>query len=163
MNMFTTKHKFIVPEHLKSLLHKEDLVILSEIGLQDKILSNKFVFYETIALDGNDVVLGYNSHVPEWKLKISIKERTVFFSGKGEHSESVYAFYNTNLGKLLTCLFVYDSVMVKLIRAGSLGNYHEHYEKYAALLNDLISDIDLDATKSGVWFGLIEEMKIGVI
>lgn len=156
--------KFNVPEKIKSKLNHTDFIALTEIGLPTKILSNSFVYNEQIVEDGmGSIVLGYNSHVKEWELKISITDSSIFYSGKGNLTDEVYAFYNSSISNLLLSLLSYDFFIIKLIKSKSFGEYHINHEKYANILFELISDIDKSAVEKGVWFSLIDEMKLGVI
>ncbi|HEY8934013.1 MAG TPA: hypothetical protein VIM65_02290 [Cyclobacteriaceae bacterium] len=163
LKIFELNHKFNVTDNIKNMLDKEDFILLKEVGIPTKILSNTFVYYESLIVEGDCLVLGFNNHVPAWTLKISLVDKSVFYSGKGDFSEHVYCFYNTSLSKLLLSILSYEFFMCRLINSNFIGNYHEYHERYAILLNDLISDIDIEATKQGAWFSLISEMKLGVI
>jgi hypothetical protein len=156
--------KFKISDEIKSKLTKEDFITLTEIGLPSKILSNNFVYYEQIIQDDdNNLILGYSTHVNEWKLKISLNDFSIFYTGKGKLTSEVFAFYNKSISKLLLCLFSYDFFLRRLIKSNLLGEYHINHEKYADLLFEIISDIDKVAADEGVWFYLIEEMRLGVI
>ncbi len=156
--------KFKVSEEIKSKLNHADYIALTEIGLPTKILSNSFVYYEQVIDDYNgSIILGRNTHVKEWELKINIADSSIFYSGKGNLTEEVYAFYNSSIHALLLSLLIYDFFIRKLIISKSLGEYHINHEKYANMLFELIYDIDKIAVEKGVWFSLIDEMKLGVI
>ena len=154
-------HKFIIPDNVRLFLTHEDYIILTEVGLPTQILAQTFVYNEEVLIKDDCVILGSNTHVSDWLLKVSLSDRSVFYAGKGMVSEEVYCFYNTNLKNLHLSLFSYNFFIHRLITTSLLGDYHLHYKKYANLLHDLIFDIDIQSTKEGVWCGLINEMKIG--
>lgn len=156
--------KFKVSDEIKSKLNREDFIILTEIGLPTKILSNSFVYNTQVVDDSNgSIVLGYNCHVKEWELKICIADSSIYYSGKGKLTDEVYAFYNSSISKLLLSILSYDFFVRKLIITKSFGEYHINHEKYANILFELIFDIDKTAVEEGVWFSLIDEMRLGVI
>lgn len=156
--------KFKMPLELKRKLNHADVIALTEIGLPKKILSNSFVYNEQVVEDGDgSIILGYNSHVEAWKLKINIANSSIFYSGKGNLTDQVYAYYNNSANALLLSLFSYDFFIQKLIASESFGEYHLNHEKYANLLFELISEIDNTAVEKGVWHSLIDEMRLGVI
>ena len=164
LNQNESFFRFVVSEEIKKKLVREDFIALTEIGLPTKILSNSFIYNKQIIEDetGN-LILGYNTHVNEWKLKINLIDFSVFYSGKGNLSDEVYSFYNSSIYKLILSLFIYDFFLKRLIMSNLLGEYHINYEKYADLLFELIFDIDKIAVVKGAWFSLIDEMKLGVI
>lgn len=161
--------KFKVPDEIKSRLRKCDIIALTEIGLPKRILSNKFVYYETCFLLDNDLILGFNEDVNEWILKINLNDFSIYYSGKGSFSEEVFAYYNSSVSNLILSLFSYHFFVCRLIDNKILGSYYDNtpqggnFEKYAELLKDLIFDIDERATREGVWCSLIQEMSMGVI
>ena len=142
----------------------EDFVSLTEVGLPTKILSNNFIYNKQIVEDNNgSIILGHNSHVKEWQLKINIEDSSIFCSGKGNLTDEVYWFYNSSITALLLSLLTYDFYLRKLIINKYLGEYPTSHGKYANLLTELLANIDNVATEKGVWFSLIDEMKLGVI
>jgi len=156
--------KFKVSDEIKNKLSREDFIALTEIGLPTKILSNNFVYNSQVVDDNNgSIILGNNIHVREWELKINILDSSIFYSGKGKLTDQAYAFYNSSVSKLLISLLSYDFFIKKLITSKSFGEYHINHEKYANVLFELITDIDQAAVEKGVWFSLIDEMKLGVI
>lgn len=164
LNFTDLLFKFKISEEIKSKLNHEDFIALTEIGLPTKILSNSFVYNEHVVDDNNgSIILGYNTHVKEWELKVNIADSSIFYSGKGKLTGEVYAFYNSSINSLLLSLLSYDFFIRKLIVSKSFGEYHINHEKYANMLFELISDIDKTAIEKGVWFSLIDEMKLGVI
>lgn len=157
-------YKFKVSDEIKGKLNHEDFIVLTEIGLPTKILSNTFIYNEYVIEDDNgSIILGYNTHVKEWELKINKSDSSIFYSGKGNLTSEVYAFYNSSISNLLLSLISYNFFVRKLIGSNSLGDYHANHGKYANILFELISDIDKTAVEQGVWFSIIDEMKLGVI
>lgn len=160
--------KFRIPEIIQEFLHEDDLFYLTNIGLPQRILSNKFIFLETAIFDKkkNLLILGSNTHVEDWKLKIDIKKRTIFYSSE---NSDIFCFYNSSISNLLLCNFSYEFYIRRLINMESFGPYYDNtptggnFEKYSSLLKDLITDIDERAANEGAWHSLIEEMSMGVI
>jgi hypothetical protein len=160
--------KFKVPEIIHEFLHKEDLFYLTEIGLPQRVLSNKFKLLETVTFDEqhNCLILGSNTHIEDWKLKLDINQRNIFYSSA---NNEILCFYNTSISKLLLCNFSYEFFIRRLIKAESFGAYYDNsstggnFEKYANVLKELIIGIDETAAKEGAWHSLIEEMSMGVI
>lgn len=164
LSIMDSLFKFKVSDNIKRKLKHEDYIALTEVGLPSKILSNTFVYNENVVDDNNgSIILGHNTHVNEWELKISFLDSSIFYSGKGKLTDEVYSFYNSSINSLLLSLLCYDFFIRKLIVSKSLGEYHMNHEKYADMLFELISDVDKTAVEKGVWFSLIDEMKIGVI
>ncbi len=156
--------KFKVPDDIKIKLNHDDYIVLTEIGLPCKILSNRFNFYETVFEDSKgNIVLGFNTHVLEWELKISLIDFSIFYTGKGKVTNEIYAFYNSSVCKLLLSIFSYEFFFQKLVNSDLLGEYNVYHEKYAEILFELISDIDNKAISTGVWIALINEMRLGVM
>jgi len=82
------------------------------------------------------------------------------------HPERV--FINSNIENLLLCNYIYNFFIHRLIISEALGAYYDNneggnYYKYADLLQAMISDTDKTAIKRGVWYSLIQEMRLGVI
>jgi hypothetical protein len=164
LNFSDSLFKFKVSEEIKKKLRYEDYIALTEIGLPSRILSNSFVYNEFVIDDNNhSIILGHNTHVKEWKLKISLVDSSIFYSGRGNYTDDVFSFYNSSIYALLLSLLCYDFFIQKLITKEAFGEYHTNHEKYANMLFELISDIDKTAVEKGVWFSLIDEMKLGVI
>lgn len=164
LNFTNSLFKFKVSDEIKSKLNHEDYIVLTEIGLPTKILSNSFIYNEQVFEDNyGSIILGFNTHVVEWKLKIKMNDSSIFYSGKGNLTNEIYAFYNSSISNLLLSLLSYDFFIRKLIVSKSLGEYHTNHEKYADLLFELIADIDKVAIENGVWQSLIDEMRLGVI
>lgn len=163
LSIMDSLFKFKVSDDLKSKLKHTDFIVLTEVGLPAKILSNTFVYNEHVVDDNGSIILGCNTHVKEWELKMNLADSSIFYSGKGKLTDEVYSFYNSSINSLLLSLLCYDFFVRKLIVSKSLGEYHINHEKYANMLYELISDVDKAAVEKGVWFSLIDEMKLGVI
>jgi|GEM_PF-6086493 len=164
--------KFILPDEVINVINSADLYCLEHIGLPNRILSNEFVFYNKPIFDQDQdcLLLGKNTHVSEWELKMNIINRSIFYSGKSSSLRTdVYCYYNSNISKFLLCHFSYEFYVRRLIGSEALGPYYDNtpeggnFGKYAELLKGLIKDIDEQATKEGAWYALIEEMSLGVL
>lgn len=159
-------YKFDMSNEIKSLIKHDDIVYLTEIGIPTQILSNRFNYYQNPIINGDNLILGDNESVPEWKLQINIIDSSIFYAGKGLHTDFVYAFYNSSIRQLNTSLFVYNFVLRKMMIEKLFGEYNKNYERYADFLYGLLKDIDENAIsqeKQGVWYYLIDEMRLGVI
>ena len=162
-------HKFNIPEQIKKIIGCENSIILTDIGIPKQLVSAKFDYYETPVVSDNCLLLGTNTHIPEWILRLDLENNAVFFSGQGKRTPYIYAFYNSSLEQLLLSLYSDKFFIRRLILSQTLGAYYDNsdkgrnYEKYACLLEELITDIDERAAKEGAWHSLIEEMKLGVI
>lgn len=162
MEMFRNGlQKLVLSEEIKKSLDFDICYLLENIGIPKKIVYSELEFIKPKIEDGI-FHFGYANHLTEMKFGIELKSNKVITYGKRGTSD-YYSVINQSFNKLLLCSYCNDFFIRRLILSELLGKYHEHHDKYAKLLRELIFDIDEEATKSGAWSNLIEEMSLGVI
>jgi hypothetical protein len=111
---------------------------------------------------GNDLILGYTKNESTKNyLYINLNDNSVNHKWNYEKSSSV--FINSNIELLEKSLNVLDFYLDDLIEQKELGEYHIFHQRYANLLERLLTKIDSKSVLIRFWQNLIEEMKLGVI
>jgi hypothetical protein len=124
-----------------------------------KLILDKFEGQTDLVYE-NGIVVFSKSNLSDIKLGLQLSTKNVICFSEEYNSSS---FMNTNYMCFVRCVFVYEILKQLIIIPQKLGDYYEFHQNYAERLQELINEIDSDAIKNGVWYNLIEEMKLGVI
>lgn len=154
---------------IKTIIDNDTVYILENVGIPNKITPLGGIEYEILSnpyiKNDKELILGKTINTnTEHCFFLNIENNNIFHQWN-YNNIPLNIFINSNIDKMLLCDFVYVALIRRLILSKSLGAYYDdaNYEKYANLLNEIIFDIDEEATKKGAWCSLIQEMSIGAI
>ena len=155
-------HKFLIGEDEKNILGEDLIKSILKITLPEKIIMLRYDLLTKPIILGNDLILGYTKNESTKNyLYINLNDNSVNHKWNYEKSSSV--FINSNIELLEKSLNVLDFYLDDLIEQKELGEYHIFHQRYANLLERLLTKIDSKSVLIGFWQNLIEEMKLGVI
>ncbi|QZK89051.1 hypothetical protein K5V07_00505 [Flavobacterium sp. CHNK8] len=155
-------HKFLIGDDEKNILGEDLIKSILKITLPEKIIMLRYDLLTKPIILGNDLILGYTKNESTKNyLYINLKDNSVNHKWNYEKSSSV--FINSNIELLEKSLNVLDFYLDDLIEQKELGEYHIFHQRYANLLERLLTKIDSKSVLIGFWQNLIEEMKLGVI
>ncbi|WP_300979367.1 hypothetical protein [Flavobacterium sp.] len=155
-------HKFLIGDDEKNILGEDLIKSILKITLPEKIIMLRYDLLTKPIILGNDLILGYTKNESTKNyLYINLNDNSVNHKWNYEKSSSV--FINSNIELLEKSLNVLDFYLDDLIEQKELGEYHIFHQRYANLLERLLTKIDSKSVLIGFWQNLIEEMKLGVI
>jgi hypothetical protein len=151
-------------DEIKLLLDKDDVWLIENIGFPNQMVGIPIIFIEPIIKD-NLIILGHSISYKIIEYGIDINSKNIIIHNN--KAKETIVFVNTTMKHFLSSSYSYETFIRRLIELKSLGAYYDNsggnHEKYACLLEDIVKDIDERAVKEGVWYGLIGDMKLGVI
>ncbi len=155
-------HKFLIGDDEKNILGEDLIKSILKITLPEKIIMLRYDLLTKPIILGNDLILGYTKNESTKNyLYINLNDNSVNHKWNYEKSSSV--FINSNIELLEKSLNVLDFYLDDLIEQKELGEYHIFHQRYANLLERLLTKIDSKSVLIRFWQNLIEEMKLGVI
>ncbi len=143
-----------VPELYVEQLGKENVYVLSKIGLPRKILD--FSFDNKLGVKEECLILGHWGEEPV----ICDMKLTAIYAG------SSHFYLAKSVMNLLSQLLTIEYFWTKIVGENKFGSYRENLKLYASFLEKSLLEIDKDLLKndnSYFWGAMIEDIEHGIV
>lgn len=155
---------FNISREIFDVIGEINTFFLTKNGLPKKIIYQEYSFHHVPKFQNDEIILGQTiGDVNPHELIIRIDNKAIYHKWNFDINNPSYVYLGQSVESLSKALFINDFVVKRMILSGTLGNYHENHDKYAALLKEMIVDIEGEGILDSAWGNLIDEMRLGVI